>query len=219
MASSSALPVLPSKTDQVFDLIRARILDGRLQPDQRISMDELSRELGVSKIPVREAIGRLEALGFVTNKQHAGPAVAAVDIRQLNGAYLARAELEPLIARLAAQNASVASVRSLAVVHKHMSAALANGRHQLLADLNSEFHAGLAAMTGYAILGEIDEALLLAVRRYRVIDPLTTDNWARVVREHEIILDAVRAGDGTAAAAAARHHAESQAGLEFDPQP
>lgn len=203
---------MPTKTDQVHDLLRDRILSGELRPGTRLSMDALARELGVSKIPVREAVGRLEAHGLVTTRAHVGPTVAEVDPQQLRGAYLARGALDPLIARLAAQDATEAGVAELAAIQQSMRDALAVDDRVALADTNARFHSQLAGMSGYAILAEISASLLMAVRRYRVVDPLTIDNWATVVAEHESLLAAVTARDGDAAEAAGRLHATSQAG-------
>lgn len=200
----------PSKTDLVYGILRRRILDGGLQPGERLSMDGLAREFGISKIPIREAVGRLEAHGLIEARQHAGPSVARVDVDQLRGAYLARAELEPLMAELAAQRAGAEALAEMAELQEGMQTALQGDRIEALGDLNYRFHVLLAEMSGFTILTELAEMLLLAVRRYRVVAPLSRENWEHVVREHALILDAVRRGDPAAAAEAARSHAESQ---------
>lgn len=203
---------MPTKTDQVHDWLRERILSGELRPGERLSMDGLARELGVSKIPVREAVGRLEAHGLVTSQRHKGPAVAQVDPQQLRGAYLARSAVDPLIARLAAESATEQGLVELTAAQQEMRDALTIDDRVALAATNARFHEQLARMSGYAILAEISTSLLMAVRRYRVIDPLTVDNWATVVAEHEVLLQAVTNRDGAAAEAAGRRHATSQAG-------
>jgi DNA-binding GntR family transcriptional regulator len=207
---STALPPIPTKADQVFEVLQERILDGTYEPGRRLSMDALAKELGVSKIPVREAIGRLESQRLVVSKQHAGPTVSLVNVRELRGVYLARQELEPLIARLAAENIDADGLEVLTSIHRDMRDALRAEEFGRLGELNARFHGQVADATGFAIFVEFSSAMLLAVRRHRVIEPLETDNWAHVLEEHNIILAALTAHDPEAAADAARFHVASQ---------
>lgn len=210
-STSSLLPSVPSKADQVYDFLRENILSGMYKPDQRLSMDALAKELGVSKIPVREAIGRLEAQNLVISQQHVGPTVATVSVIQLKGVYLAREHLEPVIASLAAEKITPEQLKALDAVQADMRTELDSGRLDQLGGLNYRFHLGIAAATKFDIFVGFSEALLLSVRRHRVAEPLDASNWKSVVAEHDAILAALHARDGAAAAQAARTHATSQA--------
>jgi DNA-binding GntR family transcriptional regulator len=205
------LPVMPSKAELVYRNVRARILSGELQPDQRLSMDALARELGVSKIPIREAIGRLESQHLVVLRQHAGPVVAAVDAEQLRGVYLARAAIEPVIARLAAASITGEQLNELADTQDEMRERLVNGDAAGLSSLNYSFHLELAKATTMGIFVEFTETMLSSVRLHRNVEPLDMDNWSSIIDEHDAILAAVRAGDADTAAAAAERHASAQA--------
>lgn len=208
---SSPLPAVPSKADLVYEHVSAEILNGTLQPGQRLSMDGLARTLGVSKIPIREAMQRLESQGLVVQQQHAGPTVARISAQQLRGVYLTRQEIEPLAARLAAPTIDDATLDRLDRLQLAMRERLMAGQLTEISPLNSEFHHAIAEATGYQILVEFTGRLLTAVRRYRVSAPLEADNWRRVIAEHDAIVTALRAHDADAAAEAARTHAASQA--------
>ncbi|MDQ2832005.1 MAG: GntR family transcriptional regulator, partial [Chloroflexota bacterium] len=71
-----------SKHERAYAVIRRRILDGAYQPGHRLIIGALADELGVSAVPVREAIRRLEAEGRVVYRHNAGSRVAPVDGRR-----------------------------------------------------------------------------------------------------------------------------------------
>ncbi|MFE9043439.1 GntR family transcriptional regulator [Streptomyces sp. NPDC007818] len=209
-----ALPPVKSKADLVYDNLREAIVGGGLRPGERINMDELARTFGVSKIPIREAVKRLESEGLVVSRVHSGVTVAEIDRHEMRGVFLAREAIEGLVGRLAAENADDALVAELDRVQARMDAALEAGEIDALMGLNSEFHGALAAASGYRILSELTEQLLVAVRRYRIVAPVDDMNWRSVLTEHEAIIEAVRRRDPAAAAEAARDHTTSQADHE-----
>ncbi|MFJ6987212.1 MULTISPECIES: GntR family transcriptional regulator [unclassified Streptomyces] len=205
------LPAVKSKADLVYDSLRAAVADGRLRPGERINMDELARNFGVSKIPVREAVKRLESEGLLVSRVHSGVSVAEVDKNEMRGVFLAREAIEGLVGRLAAENADEHLLARLSAVQDQMRDALDRGAVDELPSLNSAFHRALATASGYRILAELTEQLLLTIRRYRLVAPVDTMNWRAVVSEHDEIIAALRSGDAEAAAEAARAHTSSQA--------
>lgn len=211
------LPVARSKSDQVYDSLHAAIADGDLPPGARLNMDELARSFGVSKIPVREAIKRLESDGLVAARAHAGVVVAEVDQREMRGVFLAREAIEGLVARLAAESGDAGLIRELERVQGLMRSELDAGRTGGLGELNSQFHRVLARASGYRILADLIEQLLLTIRRFRVASPHRPSSWRSVVEEHDAIIAALRSGDPDRVEAAARAHTISQAGHEIDP--
>ncbi|WP_275295410.1 GntR family transcriptional regulator [Amycolatopsis sp. La24] len=211
---AARLPAVKSKADLVYDNLREGIVSGALRPGDRINMDELARTLGVSKIPIREAVKRLEADGLLDSRVHSGVVVAQVDQTEMRGVFLARGAIEGLVGRLAAEQVSDALLRDLEETQKRMRASLRTGDTGRLAELNSEFHRRLAEASGYRILADLTEQLLLTVRRYRIVEPAGEQNWESVIAEHDAIVEALRAGDSSAAAEAAEAHIISQAGHE-----
>ncbi|WP_331768996.1 GntR family transcriptional regulator (plasmid) [Embleya sp. NBC_00888] len=210
------LPVVKSKADLVYESLRKAIAQGDIAPGERVNMDELARTLGVSKIPIREAVKRLEADGLVVSRVHSGVTVATIDVTEMRGVFLAREAIEALIARLAAEHVTEGLLADLESAQDAMRDALGAGEVVRLPELNSQFHRALALAGGYRILGELTEQLLMTVRRFRITAPMDAGNWRQVVAEHDAILDALRRRDPQAAEDAARTHISSQAAHEVD---
>ncbi|MFF7738869.1 FCD domain-containing protein [Streptomyces sp. NPDC007984] len=216
MKWAGRLPAVKSKADLVYDSVRAAVASGELRPGERINMDELARAFGVSKIPVREAVKRLESEGLLISRVHSGVTVSEVDKNEIRGVFLAREAIEGLVGRLAAQNADPGLISGLQDVQRRMRAAVGAGDDQVLSALNTDFHRRLAAASGYRVLAELTEQLLLTIQRYRLIAPKDGMDWGSVVEEHEAVIRALRGGDPEAVAAAASAHTVSQSRLEGD---
>ncbi|MGW1227847.1 GntR family transcriptional regulator [Streptomyces sp. NPDC001478] len=210
-AWAGRLPPVKSKADLVHESLRAAIAEGKLRPGAKVNMDELARDYGVSKIPVREAVKRLESEGLLVSRVHAGVSVAEVDLTEMRGVFLAREAIEGLIAGLVAERADGTVIAELDEVQRAMREALDEGAVDRLPGLNTSFHRTLASATGYRILDELTEQLLMTIRRYRLVAPADPMNWRAVVEEHDTIIAALRAGDASAASEAARAHTVSQA--------
>jgi DNA-binding GntR family transcriptional regulator len=100
---SNRAPIARSSlVDQVTDRLRADILSGVLEPGAKITVSAVQRDLGVSHIPIREALRRLEIQGLVETKPNRGPVVAAVRLEDLHAIYELRRVLEGHLIRKAA---------------------------------------------------------------------------------------------------------------------
>ncbi|MER8037330.1 GntR family transcriptional regulator [Streptomyces hydrogenans] len=210
MRWAGRLPLVKSKADLVHENLRAAIAGGELPPGARINMDELARNYGVSKIPVREAVKRLESEGLVVSRVHSGVTVSEVDKEEMRGVFLAREVIEGLVCRLASERADTALIEELEAAQEAMRTALAEAAIDALPELNTRFHHALATASGYRILAELTEHLLLTIRRFRITAPMDAENWRAVVEEHDAIVRALRRGDATEAALAAQAHTAAQ---------
>ena len=90
-----------TKNVAVYEALRKDIIEGRLQPGQKIIMSEVAKEFGLSDIPVREALRRLESEGYAHFTPHVGAIVSERDGDKIIELYLIRTELESLATRLA----------------------------------------------------------------------------------------------------------------------
>ncbi|MEV4518571.1 GntR family transcriptional regulator [Dactylosporangium sp. NPDC049525] len=210
-----ALAGFQTKADLVYERLRDAILSGELKPGARVNVDALARQLGTSKIPLREAVQRLTTQGLVVQPNpHAGAQVAPLSLREMRGVYLARGALEGLAARVAATTVSDAELAELQVMHEQMRQRLIDGDHRDLSTLNRQFHTGIADATHYTTLRELTDLTLLRVQHYRIgvrVEPA----WDQVISEHSAILDALRRRDAEQAEQAARDHVEWQLGVEL----
>jgi DNA-binding GntR family transcriptional regulator len=210
-----ALAGFQTKAEVVYERLRDAILTGELRPGERVNIDALSRELGISKIPLREAVQRLTGQGLVVQPNpHAGAQVAPLSLREMRGVYLARGALEGLAARVAASTIGDGELAALQELHEQMRFRFDQGAPEELSELNRQFHTGIATATHYATLQELTDLTLLRVRHYRIgvrVEPA----WGQVVAEHSAILDALRRRDADGAERAARDHVEWQLGVEL----
>ena len=106
-------PLVRNASAVATELIREAIVDGRLPPGQRLKEEELARELGISRTPVREALLILQAEGLVDAAPNRGAVVRSHDGDDLEDLYQLRALLEGYAARRAASNISEAAVAGL----------------------------------------------------------------------------------------------------------
>jgi DNA-binding GntR family transcriptional regulator len=210
-----ALAGFQTKAELVYERLRDAILSGELRPGERVNIDALSRQLGISKIPLREAVQRLTGQGLVVQPNpHAGAQVAPLSLREMRGIYLARGALEGLAARVAATTVADAELAELQELHEQMRSRFSRGETDGLSGLNRQFHTGIATATHYATLRDLTDLTLLRVLHYRVgvrVEPA----WGQVISEHAAILDALRRRDADEAERAARDHVEWQLGVEL----
>src|SRR5678810_63542 len=96
--AASELVLLPIKrqtlTGMTADAIRERILRGRYPEGSPLRQDAIGAELGVSRIPVREALRQLEAEGLVTFNPHRGAIVSSLSLEEIGELFELRAEIE-----------------------------------------------------------------------------------------------------------------------------
>jgi DNA-binding GntR family transcriptional regulator len=97
-----SVPLTKSASVAATELIRSAIVEGRLEPGQRLKEEELARELGISRTPVREALLVLQTEGLIDSAPNRGASVRSYDAADLEDLYLLRALLESFAARLAA---------------------------------------------------------------------------------------------------------------------
>ncbi|HEX3469528.1 MAG TPA: GntR family transcriptional regulator [Candidatus Elarobacter sp.] len=224
MTRPAEKPLEPSasKADLVYRRLSTAILDGSMKPLARLNADEIARRLGVSKIPVREALQRLEFQGLVTQAQHAGASVAPLSENEIEGIRYARLALDPVVARLAAERATPALLANVRAVDDRMRRKIARGDTRGLEELNRDFHAAIARASGFELLADLVDATLLRVRRYRALVPLSPESWNIVLDEHASIVRAIAEHDAGAAERAARDHASgpfTMGGPAFKPPP
>ena len=143
----------------VSDQIRGQILDGRLKPGERLVEDRLSLELGVSRVPVREALLGLSMEGLVRLEPRRGATVIAVTPELVAELVEVRTLLEALNARLAARRHDPAIVALLQDTLRRGNAAAQSGTSEQLAHLNAEFHERLAEASRNSVLSDIMRSL------------------------------------------------------------
>jgi DNA-binding GntR family transcriptional regulator len=192
-----------SKSDVVADALREEIRLGRLESGALLRQRDLADRFGVSPTPVREALRRLEAEGFVVSVLHRGAQVVRREQARLEENFLIRAALEPLAAKLAAERITADDLTELTRLHERLSAA--DGLDAAaLAELNQAFHLRIYESAASPVLMTLLRLLWSSAGE----TPSRRRGAGESSAQHAAILDALRRGDGEAAAEKTRLHIE-----------
>ncbi|MFW6597927.1 GntR family transcriptional regulator [Propionibacteriaceae bacterium Y2011] len=197
---------MESKADVAYAWLREQILAGEFLPRTPINADAIARRLGISKIPVREALRRLTSEGLVDYRHHAGAVVAPLSWRELAGIRAARGSLEPTAARLAATARTDDQLRGLTAQLAELADRLALGQLNDVLELNRRFHLSVAQCSQLPVLAELIDRTVGKVNRYRAVLPISHELATSNLAEHRAIVAAIEARDPDRAEAAARTH-------------
>jgi DNA-binding GntR family transcriptional regulator len=190
----------PTSTQQVADYIRRLIFEGKLRVGDRVPQDEIAAELGVSRVPVREAVISLDREGWVMIEPHRGAFVVGLDENSTRDHYELLGRVYGYGAHRTAERASAEEIAGLAKIHRSLQAA--TDPHEFT-QLNMEFlrrivilarsrrvSATVRLMAVSIIPGdffaEVPEALRIHKRHLRVIMRALKDNDGETA-EREII--------------------------------
>jgi DNA-binding GntR family transcriptional regulator len=186
--------------------LRDAIVEGRLQPNERLVEAELIALLGVSRTAVRTALVRLAQEGLVVHERNRGARVRYVDETEAVEIVLARAALEALAVRQAAERATPGDVEELREILGRMRARLDEGDLLGASDENAVLHCKLLELSGNQTVIRLVGGLKSQLVRFQYRTILVPGRSARSFEEHSAIVDAVAAGDADAAEAAMRRH-------------
>jgi DNA-binding GntR family transcriptional regulator len=192
-------------SDRVFAELRAGILSGRYRPGERLVEEKLSPEYGVSRVPMREAIKRLQAEGLASAAEDGrGAMVTSLSPEAVEELVEARAVLEGLNARFAARHRDSTMLARLREVLERGNAAAGHAGAEELVALNGAFHDLLYRAGSTKVLPDLIRPL--RERTNLVFRLNSTERAEEDWREHAMILAAVVDGDEELAALLAARH-------------
>jgi len=191
---------------RVYDHLRGEILEGRLEPGAELAEVGLAEQLGVSRGPIREAIGRLASEGLVTVRPRRGAVVRSLSREEFLQLYQVREALERMAVKLAVPRLTGEQFRELAALNDTMDEHAARGEVAEFFEANVAFHEQLLEACGNAKLEELYRQLLGQLGRYRMRSLTLRGNLRRSVSEHAAILRAARRGDAERAAQLMAEH-------------
>lgn len=205
-----------SQVAQIVDSIREGIRNGRYSPGHRLIESELTREFGVSRGPVREALGRLQVEGFVEIAPHRGASVRRMTRDDVTELVVVRQMLQGGAARLAALNIDRADNRSrlkraLAETKKWTRATDPTG----YIDANDAVHDLILEIADNRLLATMIRQLRIQAFRLLFVGILSIDNVRDSARGHVAIVEAILAGDADEAEAAVRRQLQRTADQAF----
>lgn len=194
-----------TKRELVYGALRDAIQAGRLRAGDRLVIHTMASELGVSDVPVREALFQLEAEGLIDNEPHVGATVASLDPAEVRDAYLASSIIEGATAALAAPHMTASDHRHLQATLEHMDAAIEANDVEALARLDQDFHRSLYAKCPSTQMLELVEQLWGTKERVRTAYPARSRGKASQI-EHRAIVAAVQRGDAPGVESLIRDH-------------
>lgn len=185
----------PTSTQQVADYIRRQIFEGKLRVGERVPQDEIAAELGVSRVPVREAVIALDREGWVMIQPHRGAFVVGLDENSTRDHYELLGRVYGYGAHRTAERATPEQIAALAATARKLQAA--TDPHEFT-QLNMEF---LRRLVGMAASRRVS-----ATVRLMAVSIVPGDFFAEVpdaIRIHKrhlrVIVKALKAGDGETA--------------------
>jgi DNA-binding GntR family transcriptional regulator len=188
-----------SKADHAYETILHSILDGEYEPGERLVIERLARELGVSVVPVREAIRRLEADGYVTFTRNIGATVTAIDLDRYPETIEAVAAIEGVALGLAAPHLTSTDMRRAREVNDRLRESLTKFDPNQFTRLNRRFHEILySACPNRHILSILEREWALLDTTRRSAFTYIPERAARSVEEHDQLLEMIE--DGSTAA-------------------
>ncbi|TCL76736.1 DNA-binding GntR family transcriptional regulator [Hydrogenispora ethanolica] len=202
---SAVLPEKPLRqkyqrlSELVVEQIISWIMDGTLRAEQRLTTDELAEKLGVSRMPVREALRMLERTGLVQSEPYLGARVAKLTQEDIEEIYMLRQILESTAGRFAAQLIQDDEIAQLEAIQEKMESLIrqdAKENRKEVFHLNREFHQTLYEASRKPRLCEFIGNLWDSIAYYRLISASSQDYAIWMKNEHRSYIAACKKHDG-----------------------
>ena len=196
-----------NKQERTYTILRDRINSGAFGPRARLNIDALARELGVSAIPVREALRRLEAEGWVLFQPNVGAIVAPVDATTWEQEMVAVAILEGAATADASAHLRPLDLARLREIAAEMESVAAEGDPIRFSTLNRRLHATIVARCANAYLLELLEQTNQRLDRIRgTMFSYLPERSKAALGEHARLIELLESGDQAAVEQYARWH-------------
>ena len=182
--------------NRAAETIRELIQSGVYLPGQSLGQTRLAERVGLSRVPVREALQLLLAQGLVRHTPNSGYVVARLSASDLRQIYTMRKYLEnEVLSSIDLANVTYEAITELRGLHERLTELKSSPNVLEFQRLNREFHFGQFRLAGLdAITTEIDRLWQLS-EQYRLLWVSMNDNREVVVKEHALLLEALEQGD------------------------
>jgi DNA-binding GntR family transcriptional regulator len=197
----------------IYRWMRINIVSGTLAPGQPLNQEELANHFGVSRVPLREAMNRLEAEGLIVLRPRRGYAVTELDADEIAEIFEMRMVIEEHAGFVATKNRTEQDVHDLEAILGRMQALPRSAPDYFVqwSRLNYEFHTRIFASSRRKRLVRIAGTLRDSVEPYIWSDVRIAGHMNRIQQEHVEIFEAFKAGDAERVALLSRKHCEASA--------
>ncbi|MEG3182173.1 GntR family transcriptional regulator [Sphingomonas sp. LT1P40] len=203
--ASGAVPRIKI-ADAVTDRIRYLILSGEIEDGAPLRQDALAEQMGTSRIPVREALSRLESEGLVASYPHRGYVVTGLSRDEIEELFDLRLMLEPELIRYAIPHLKPEDIADADMILREYNAALANADVNSWGDLNRRFHNALYTPSGRTKTLDIVRGLLVNSDRYTRMILTFGDGVTMAEEDHSGLFNLWSKGQVNQAVALTRDH-------------
>lgn len=191
---------------EITNRLRQMILEGQLQPGEKIREKILTQQFGVSRTPLREALKVLAAEGLLELIPHRGTLVTKQSDSEIAEVFQVLAALEGLAGELAARHASAELLEDIFGMTERLRQSYEQSDRPTYFRINQEIHKALLNAAGNETLVKSHELLAHRVQRARYQANLTPARWRSAVEEHEAIAEALSNRDARKTAELMRDH-------------
>lgn len=170
--------------------LKEAILAGKLAPGERLSEEKLASSLKVGRVPLREALRRLEAEGYITFLSHNDIMVSKPTIEDVRDYYSIASVLEGLATRLAVERAQPEELSRLRELHQLLKEAYKKKDPELYFEANSSFHRFIAEIARNERLHRLIDQMRHEIQKTRILSLHLPERLDYSMQEHDQILDA-----------------------------
>ncbi|MHB1404439.1 MAG: GntR family transcriptional regulator [Desulfitobacteriaceae bacterium] len=199
-----------TKTEAVYTMLKEAIISGEISPGERIVLRKLAQNLGVSGIPIREAVKQLESEGLVTILPHSEITVAKLSPKEFQDLFQIRIVLESYAVGLVAQGQTQEIV---SILNKYLEEMEKGVDPRTYGMVNKQFHDSLNGACGNEELYKMIMGLANRTERARGLFAMDPKRMRESYQEHLEIVDAIKRANPADAEAAVKRHKERA--LEF----
>ena len=183
--------------DEIIEKLRDMISEGELLPGTRVPEKLLCLRFGVSRTPLREALKVLGSDGYVDLLPNRGAVVARLTANDIEEMFPVMGQLEALAGELACQNITEEEVAEIRLLHYQMVLEYMRANRAAYFKVNQEIHGKILSAARNQTLDNIHRSLAGRLRHARYLANMTQARWTKAVEEHEQILTALAARDGS----------------------
>lgn len=195
--------------EMVFETLREAIINGRLEPGERLMEIQLAEEMGVSRTPVREAIRKLELEGFVVMIPRKGAYVAGISLKDIADVFEVRAALEALAAGLAAERITEQELDELERYLIEISELRESKDLNAIVEKDAKFHDVIYRASRNERLVQIVTHLQEQIYRFRTASLAQPGRTRNALEEHKQLVEAISERNVELAQKLAHEHIEN----------
>ncbi|HLT95670.1 MAG TPA: GntR family transcriptional regulator [Acidimicrobiia bacterium] len=201
----------PTTQETVVEALQQAILTGHFKPGEHLRQDAIAEQMGVSRVPVREALNVLRAEGQLDYSPHRGYRVSRLSQEEVEEINIIREMLEGEAIRRAVEKLDEDVIDDLVVLNRQLRKAHRNNDLTTFIRLNQEFHFLIFQQAGLPRLMQMIEGLWRVANGYRSGVFGNTANRERMLEEHDALIEALEAGDAERAVVIMENHRNSAA--------